>query len=345
MITSTGLTVALTFNKKKDVPQDGGEPEDLYAEFDSDDTINAISNALKSMGHEVILVEANEDAYSTLLTLKDKIDIVFNIAEGLKGESRESFIPSICEQLGIPYTGSGPLTLALTLDKARTKEILKYYKIPTPNFQVFENSSENIESNMKFPMIVKPIREGSSKGIKDNCLVNNEAELRERVAQMIGDYRQPAIVEEFIACREFTVGILGNESPVVLPIVEVKFDNLPEGMNKFDSYEAKWIYDNPNSGHDPLVCPAKLTPNLESKIKKVCLEAYKKLGCKDWCRIDLRVRNGIPYILELNALPGMIPDPKENSRFPRAAFTSGMTYNQIINEVLNHALKRYNIAK
>jgi D-alanine-D-alanine ligase len=340
-----GLTVALTFNQKKDVSQISGEPGDLYAEFDSDTTIKAISNALKSAGHKVILVEADENAYSKLNKNKDKIDIVFNIAEGLNGESRESFIPAICELLGLPYTGSGPLTLALTLDKARTKEILKYHKIPTPKFQVFSDSKERLNKNMKFPLIVKPLREGSSKGIKDNALVNNEKELRNRIQESIRAYDQPAIVEEFIACREFTVGIMGNENPRLLPIVEIKFDNLPGHINKFDSYEAKWIYDNPESNHDPLICPAKLTKKLEQKIKKACLDAYKVLNCRDWCRIDLRVRNGIPYILELNALPGVIPDPKENSRFPRAAFTSGMSYSDIINGVLNEALKRYKLAK
>lgn len=344
-MTTESLTVALTFNKKKDASPKSGEPEDLYAEFDADETIQGISKALKSAGHSVILVEADEKAYSKLKKLKDRIDIVFNIAEGLKGESRESFIPAICELLGIPYTGSGPLTLALTLDKARTKEILKYHRIPTPKFQVFNNSSEKLNSNLKFPLIVKPLREGSSKGIKNNSLVNNENELRCRVGNMIRDYEQPAIVEEFIACREFTVGILGNDDPRILPIVEIKFNNLPGHMNKFDSYEAKWIYDNPKSEHDPLICPAKLSKKLESKIKKVCLDAYRVLGCKDWCRIDIRVRSGIPYILELNALPGMIPDPKENSRFPRAAFTAGMGYDDIINEVLNLALKRYKCAK
>ena len=344
-MTTKSLTVALTFNQKKDVHPKGGEPGDLYAEFDSVDTIKGISNALKSAGRKVILVEADEDAYSKLKKLKNKIDVVFNIAEGLKGESRESFIPAICELLQIPYTGSGPLTLSLTLDKARTKEILKYHKIPTPNFQVFEKTSEKLNSKLKFPLIIKPLREGSSKGITDNCLVNNEKELKTRIQAMVRDYDQPAIAEEYIACREFTVGILGNKNPRILPIVEIKFDNLPKGMNKFDSYEAKWVYDNPESKHDPLVCPAKLTKKLESKIKKVCLDAYKVLDCKDWCRVDLRVRNGIPYILELNALPGMIPDPKENSRFPRAAFTSGMTYNEIINEVLNEALERYKTAK
>lgn len=342
---TTALTVALTFNKKKDAAPKSGEPEDLYAEFDSDDTIKGISNALKSAGHNVILVEADEDAYSKLKRLRNTVDIVFNIAEGLKGESRESFIPAICELLQIHYTGSGPLALALTLDKARTKEILKFYKIPTPRFQVFNNASEKLNGDMKLPLIVKPLREGSSKGIKDNSLVKNEKELMSRVKEMITAYDQPAIAEEYIACREFTVGILGNKNPKVLPIVEIRFDNLPEGMHKFDSYEAKWTYDNPNSNHDPLICPAKLTKKLEAKIKKVCLDAYGALDCKDWCRIDLRVRNGIPYILELNALPGMMPDPKENSRFPRAAFTAGMTYNQVINEVLNHALTRYKLAK
>lgn len=302
MTTASNLTVALTFNKKKDVSPKSGEPKDLYAEFDADETIQGISKALESAGHKVILVEADENAYSKLKRLKNTIDVVFNIAEGLKGEARESFIPAICELLQIPYTGSGPLTLALTLDKARTKEILKYHRIPTPKFQVFYNPSERLNDKLKFPLIVKPLREGSSKGIKNNSLVNDENELKSRVEKIIMNYEQPAIVEEFIACREFTIAILGNEEPRILPIVEIKFDHLPGHIHKFDSYEAKWIYDNPDGKHDPLICPAKISKKLESKIKKVCLDAYRTLDCKDWCRVDLRVRNGIPYILELNVL-------------------------------------------
>jgi D-alanine-D-alanine ligase len=335
------MKVAFTFNQKKETDSNSEEPPDEQAEFDSPEVIRAIKNSLESLGHEVMLIDADEHALYKLR--KSGADIVFNIAEGLRGESRESQIPLFCEMLGIPYTGSGPLTLAITLDKARTKEILSFYRIPTPRFQVF-SEPVTLLKEVGFPMIVKPLAEGSSKGITNDCLVRNEAELRAKLRHMISAYKQPVIAEEFLDGREFTVSLIGNGSPEVLPIVEVCFEGLPEGMNKFDSYEMKWIYDDPNSGkhiENMVRCPAQITKGLENQIKKACLEAYKALGCRDFCRMDVRLdSSGIPNILEVNALPGLIPDPKENSRFPKSCYAAGMTYQQIIGRILEEGIKR-----
>jgi D-alanine-D-alanine ligase len=332
------MKIAFTFNQKKET--DSGMPDE-QAEFDAPETVNAIKDALESHGHEVVMIDADEHALSKL---RDSgADLVFNIAEGIRGESRESQIPLFCEMLGIPYTGSGPLTLAITLDKARTKEILSYYNIPTPRFQVFRKHSEPL-NGLGFPIIVKPIGEGSSKGITNDCLVTDEHELRKKLGQMIRDYRQPVIAEEFLEGREFTVALIGNERPEVLPIVEVCFDGVPEGINRFDSYEMKWIYDDPNSGkhiENMVKCPADIPESLRKEIERVCTEAFRALDCRDFCRMDVRLdSNGIPNILEVNALPGLIPDPKENSRFPKSCYAAGMSYSHIIGTVLEEGIRR-----
>jgi D-alanine-D-alanine ligase len=288
------------------------------------------------------MIDADEEAFSKLREAKP--DMVFNYAEGIRGESRESQIPIFCEMLGIPYTGSGPLTLAIALDKARTKEILTCYGIPTPKFQVFQKAMDRLKDGLNFPLIVKPVSEGSSKGITNDCLVRNEEQLRKKLRQMIRTYKQPVIAEEFLEGREFTVSLFGNGNPEVLPIVEVCFDDLPEGVNRFDSYEAKWIYDNPRSGkhiENMIRCPAEISEQLEREIKKVCMDAYHALGCRDFSRIDLRLDSkGVPNIIEVNPIAGLIPNPKENSRFPKACYTAGMTYEQIIGRILEEGIKR-----
>ncbi len=332
------MKVAFAYNQKGEA--DSEEPPDGQAEFDAPETINAIKDAIESHGHDVIMIEANENAFQKLR--ESGADMVFNFAEGVRGESRESQIPIFCELLGIPYTGSGPLTLALALDKAKTKEVLSYYGIPTAKFKVFNKANEPLNSSLNFPLIVKPNREGSSKGITNDCLVRNDEQLRKKLKEVIRMYKQPVIAEEFLEGREFTVSLIGNGSPEVLPIVEVCFDCLPEGVNRFDSQEVKWEYDSPGSGYEMVKCPAEIPKELEKEIKKVCLEAYKALGCRDFCRIDLRLDSkGVPNIIELNPIAGLIPDPKENSRFPKSCYAAGMTYGQIIGRILEEARKRH----
>jgi D-alanine-D-alanine ligase len=335
------LSVGLTYNLAVEPPP--GEPEDFYVEYDHEETIKAIEEAIESGGHKVTRIEADENAYWRLKEVKP--DIVFNIAEGVPGESRESQIPIMLEMLGIPYTGSGPLTLAVTLNKARTKELVAYHGIPTPEFAVYYEPP--IKANgFPLPAIVKPIEEGSSKGVREDSVVNTPKELLERVSQRIKAYRQPVVVERFLSGREFTVALLGNGSPMVLPIVEVLFDDLPAGSHGIDSYEAKWLWDDPKNPADCIRCPAEVDGKLAEKIRKAALDSYRVLGCRDWARIDMRLDDkGVPNILEVNALPGMIPDPKAHSRFPAAARAAGLTYEETILTVLDLALKRYDKLK
>ncbi len=341
------MKVALAYNSRPDSINLSEKEAEDYIDFDSPETIIGIKTALEENGHEVLLLPADETFYEKAKQMKNRIDMVFNYSEGLRGRSRESHVPAMLEMLGIPYIGPGPLESAIILDKAKTKEILIYNNIPTPKFRMFHTEQDILKTKnikLKFPVIIKPVAEGSSKGIQNDSVVEDMEQLTQKALCCFKQYNQPVIVEEFIEGREFTVAVIGNEKPVVLPIVEVKFDELPSNLRKFDSYEAKWIYDSPKENANPLVCPANLSEQLRKKIEKTCKKAYKAIGCADWTRMDVRVdNNGTPYIIETNNPPGIIPDEKENSRFPRAAKTAGITYNEMLDLILYYGSKRYGI--
>jgi D-alanine-D-alanine ligase len=315
---------------------------DTYAEWDTEETILAVKTALE-LHHDVTLIEANEESYLALLQAKPAI--VFNIAEGLRGMSREAQIPAILEMLGIPYTGSDSITLGICLDKSRAKEILSYYKILTPPFAVVRSIHQLSELNIPLPCIVKPLYEGSSKGIYNASVVRTDEELHCQVERVLSEYEEPALVEKFLTGREFTVAVIGNDTDLrVLPIVEICFDSLPPGVNPIYSYEAKWIWDTVENPIDVHECPAKITSKLQKEIEAVCLDSYRVLRCRDWCRIDIRLdEQDRPNVLELNPLPGILPNPEEHSCFPQSARAAGMDYNSMINGVLNAGIKRYNL--
>ena len=321
----------------------GGDdpPLDFLAECDSDETITAIGAALGEK-HDVFPIEADEEAYLRLKKLRP--DLVFNIAEGLVGPNRESHIPSICEMLGIPYTGSDPLTLGICLEKSRAKEILTCHKIPTPAFWVIENGG-GISLRVKLPAIVKPLHEGSSKGIKDNAVVRTRQELKTRVREIQALYKEAVIVEQYLTGREFTIGALGNTPNVeILPIVEIDLSQLPAGANPIYSYEAKWVWDQPDRPLEIFRCPAELGIDLKNRIEDVVRKTIAVLRIRDWCRIDLRLDDrGEPNVLEINPLPGVLPNPEENSCLPKAARTAGYSYSELIHRVVDEAAARYGI--
>lgn len=355
------MKVGLSFNYKKDLDhyrRRYGQhlPDDFFAECDSPDTIEAVRAAL-SERHDVVLYEADEDAFERYRN--DPPDIVFNMAEGIFGVARESHIPAMLEMLGIPYHGSDPLTLAICLDKARTKDVLAHHGIRTPRYAVassFDELQEHFRRTealgavgagflreLTFPLFVKPLNEGSSKGVINDALVRDENALRRQLDRIRTHYAQPALIEEYLPGREFTVGVLGNWPRVqVLPIVEIRFDTLPKGVNPVYSYEAKWIWDTAANPLEIFDCPARLDPALEREIQQVCAEAYRILNVRDWCRIDVRLdAAGRPNVLELNPLPGVLPRVEDNSCLPKAARAAGLDFNQLINRVFDHALERY----
>jgi D-alanine-D-alanine ligase len=340
------MRVGLTYNMKRGDTEEAQEPpssfgSDLQAEWDAPETISAVQGALAER-HEVIPIDADNDAYAVLE--RTRPDIVFNIAEGASGPCREGFIPSILEHLRIPYTASDPLTLNICLDKSRTKEILTYHGLPNSRFHVVNDDNFSFNS-LKYPLMIKPLHEGSSIGIRNDSLVMTRAEMRDRVSRLLNHYHEPALVEEFLPGREFTAAIIGNGSDArVLPIVEILFESLPQGVNPIYSYEAKWIWDQSSNPLEIFKCPAQLGAELQSEIERICLQGYSVLRCRDWCRIDVRLdASGRPNIIELNPLPGILPRMEDNSCFPKAARAAGMNYNQLINAVLDIACKRYGL--
>ncbi|MEW6004741.1 MAG: ATP-grasp domain-containing protein [Stygiobacter sp.] len=348
------LKVALTYNVKPEENICGERTplsnnsntlkkfNDAYAEWDSVETINAIKNSLE-LFHDVIMIEANENAFENFR--KHEIDIVFNVAECANGASREAQIPAMLDMLQIPYTGSDPLTLTTCLDKARTKEILSYYKIPTSKFLLVQSISDLIKFNLEFPVIIKPVAEGSSKGIFNSSFIKNYKDLEEKLSQLIKEYNQPFLVEEFLPGREFTVALIGNDDELeVLPIIELNLNELPKDLAPIYSYEAKWVVDTKDNPLNIFSCPANITSKLEKEISEIAKETFHVLRCKDWCRIDIRLdENEIPNVIEVNPLPGILPDPNDNSCFPKAARTAGMNYDEMINRVLLTAIKRHNL--
>jgi D-alanine-D-alanine ligase len=342
------MKIALTYSSKNGLIQEFNEQnksgetpsEDFFAEGDSMVTIHAVQQALTRLDQSVIGIEADHDALTNLTAARP--DLVMNIAEGLTGDFRESYIPLLCERLGLPYTGSDPLTLGICLNKMRAKEILQSYQIATPPFQVFRPHEPVETGHVIFPAIVKPVAEGSSKGIDNRSVVKDPTEARNVISEKLLKYQQPVIVESFLTGDEFTVALWGNGDAVeVLPIVSICFDQLPPGAWPMYSYEAKWIWDVPEKPLQIFHCPAKISSQLKAEIESVAKRAYHILGVRDWCRIDVRLdAHGVPNIIELNPLPGILPNPEDNSCFPKAARTAGYSYVEMIGKLISIASQR-----
>ncbi len=317
---------------------------DEFAEWDSPATIAAVESALSHLG-KVVRLEANEDFPERLRQARP--DIVFNIAEGFHGVNREAHVPAICEFYGIPYSGSDPFTLTLCLDKARAKETLAFHGIPTPKFLLVEKLADlyRVAEKLKLPLFVKPVHEGSSKGITDSNLCRDRDQLFRQTEFLLENYRQPVLVEEFLPGKEFTCAVLGNGAEAtVLPLVAMNFESLPEGALPIYSFDAKFVWDRPENPLDIFQCPARITRELQASIERVTLDAFRVLGCRDWARIDVRLdADGKPNVLEVNPLPGILPDPADNSCLPKAARAAGIGYEELIQNCLKYAAARQGV--
>ena len=319
------IRVGFTYNVKR---KENGDDE---AEWDPPETIIAIANALARQGHIVVHLEATADLPRVLA--EADVDLIFNIAEGVEGRNREAQVPALCELLGIPYTGSDSATLAIALDKALGKKVLLQHDILTPKFQVMESHRERVASDMKYPLIVKPNAEGSSKGIGSTSVVDNEEQLRDKVKELIERYRQPALVEEYITGREFTVGLLGDKRPRVLPPMEIRFKHEENTRPVYDygvkqEWE-KYVY---------YECPAKLTEAEQKAMEKIARATFWALDCRDVARVDMRMdAEGRIYVLEVNPLPGLTPDYSDLVLIAKAC---GMEYDQLIAEIMTGGLRR-----
>jgi len=336
------MRIGLAYNQKPDpsAPDEPPSTSDAFAEWDEPATIDAVAQALGRFG-SVIRLEADQSFPHKLALTRP--DIVFNVAEGLHGQNRESLIPAICEYLNVRYTGSDPLALALALHKGRAKELLAYRGVPTAPFASVERPADLQRVALPYPVFVKPIAEGSGKGIYTNNFCESPEQLAERALFLLERYAEPVLVETYLPGPEFTVAILGNgPAAYCLPVVGFDFSTLPAGAPPVYGYEAKWVWDTPERPLAIFQCPAPVPPPLYREIERTALDAYHALGCRDWCRVDIRVdRFGVPNVLELNPLPGIIPDPAMNSCFPKAARAAGVSYDELIQEVVRIAWRRW----
>jgi D-alanine-D-alanine ligase len=323
-------------------------PSDAGAEFDKRETIESIAGAMEEDGHWVTFCRADQTLPEALLNLRPHI--VFNIAEGLGGDGREAQAPALCELLGIPYTASRVLANALSLDKTQTKRIWEQSGLPTPRFFEARSAAEVDDTGMTYPLFVKPVREGTGMGIDMGAIVRTWQALSERVAWMVETYRQPALVEEFLPGREFTVGFIGNPGFPARRRRPWLYDN--DGYHFFPVMEidsgisvSPGVYGHDAKGYDigapgapGYICPTAIPDSLRLRLIELTRKAAEALGACDVSRVDLRLdANGEPSLLEINTLPGLNP---KVSDLCIVAAAEGMPYQDLITEILYLAAER-----
>lgn len=330
-VMSTALRVALAYNLKRIKPGAGGT-HDEEAEYDAPSTIAAIKDAIASFGHEVILLEADESFPRALLAAQP--DVVFNVAEGARGRSREAQIPALLELLGLPFTGSDATTMVLTLDKDVAKTVVAKAGVRAPVGVVMTTGDEPWPEGLRLPVIVKPVAEGSSKGVLPSSVADTEASARQIAKQMAERYAQGALVESFLPGREFTVGILGDDSgnPVVLPPMEIVLGG--DAQYKVYAFDHKLEPTNEVRYESP----ARVTPALDAELRNAALTAFRALGCRDVARIDLRLdAEGKVGFIECNPLPGLTPGWSDLCLI---AEPLGIDYRTIVGRILASAVAR-----
>jgi len=332
------LKVAIIYNLIETLER--GFEKDMLAEEEILKVMRGVKMALVSSGHSVKSFQATPSLFASG-QLKG-FDMVFNLAESFgTNVAGEPYIPAALEMMGLPFTGSGAETLAICLDKVRTKQIFISAGITTPRFWVFKKVPTR-SRKYPYPLIVKPTKEDASIGISTDSVVHNQKDLKKKIAFIIKNYKQPALVEEYIDGREINVAILGNGNHLkVLPVSEIIFD-LPEGLPRIVSFEAKWIEDHVMYKGTVRKCPADLSKKESELIRRMATTAYRLMKCNDYARIDIRLANGIPYVLEVNPNPDI---SYQDSGFAVAARRAGKKYPDLIRQIVTNAIRRHNASR
>jgi D-alanine-D-alanine ligase len=329
------MKIGLAYDLKDEVVSTPSPPEDALEEYDSPETVEAISAVIESLEYSVIKLGGGRQFIANIQ--QNNVDFVFNISEGLGNyKSREAQVPAVLEMLGIPYSGSDPQCLAICLDKHLTKTLVKTASVRTPGWRLVTDSkqlNDIADDDLPLPAFIKPAYEGSSKGIRLGSMAETMPQIVEISAKLLEQYRQPVMVEEFIPGDEVTVGMLGNYPLAVLGIMRV----LPKQNNTHFIYslevKREW---------EQLVdyeCPACLESGALKEITDFSLRVFRLLGCRDFARLDFKLDSqGVPYFLEINPLAGLNP---KSSDLPIMAYKLGWTYKALVAAILNTALQRY----
>ncbi len=324
------MKIAVCFNQAP--PQSlYGEELDRISETGAELEAEAVASALRTLGHEEVLVPLGDDLASFIAALQAaEPELVFNLCEGFWGQSsRELHVAALFELLGLEHTGSPALTLGLTQDKALTKDLLSRHALPTPNYFLLQPGESLPKTlDLSWPLIVKPCREDASLGITEESVVNDEIALAGRVRYIHERYRQGALIEEFIDGREFNAAVLGEHDLEALPTSEICFH--AELPRQIVSYAGKWLEDSAEYAATEPACPAELSPREQESIQQAALRACRLLGCRDYARVDIRLHDGIPYILEVNANPDISPW----AGLARAARAAGVDYPTLVGRIV-----------
>jgi D-alanine-D-alanine ligase len=309
------------------------------------DEMRSVERALKPLKHNTKIVPFALDITKLIDELKEnRPDVIFNLCESVDGDpTQEMNIAGLYELLKIPYTGCRAFTLGLALNKPLVKQILNQNGIPTAKHFVTDNSNRIHINGHKFPMIVKPSREDASIGITNEAVVSNMNALKNRIEYVLDELKQPALVEEFIDGREINVSIVGNDELIVFPISEIDFSLLPDDYPRIISYNSKWMYKTVEFAGTKAVCPAHLTESETKVIQDTAKKVYRLLGAADYARVDMRFKDGVPYVLELNPNPDIASDVPEDTGFTRSAKAHGWEYNYLIQQVIKYAMKRWGV--
>jgi D-alanine-D-alanine ligase len=323
------MKVGITYDLRDEYIARGCGLEET-AEFDRADTIEAIERALQELGHETDRI-GHIRALSARLAAGDRWELVFNIAEGLKGFGREAQVPALLEAYNVPYTFSDPLVLSLTLHKGMAKHVIRDLGIPTPDFAVIESEEDISRMDLPFPLFAKPVAEGTGKGVNSTSIIHERSTLTSTCRRLLTIYSQPVLVERYLSGREFTVGILGTGTKAaVVGVMEVILQSAAE-PDVYSYRNKEWC--------EEFVTYRLVNDSMALTAADVALSAYRGLGCRDAGRVDLRVdEDGIPNFMEVNPLAGLHP---EHSDLCMIASKVGMAYGRLIQAIIASALERH----
>lgn len=321
-------------------------PKDLdfkpYFDLDESDPIaeyESIAKHLRKAGYETYIVNILNDVNIFLKDIEEnKPDVVFNFVEIYNELAElEMGFAGLLELFKIPYTGAPPMALGTCQSKYLTKGILSTLGIRLPRYKYLEEPKKIYRLNLNYPLIVKPSLEDASVGIDVEAVVSNYTELRNRINYVFKEYKQPVLVEEYIDGRELNVAVLGDKNPKVLPISEIDFSKMPEHLHNIVSYQAKWEPLHEAYHKTIPKCPAKLPKKVEAEAKEIALKAFKAMGCRDYCRVDMRLsKDKKLYVLEVNPNP----DLTEDAGFMRSMKHAGYSYKRALKTIVDFAVAR-----
>ena len=328
--------IALVYNQEDEVIR--GESQDLIALQYTTKTAASIHEALKRLGYQTVMVPVKNDLDAFAHDLSQhspRNTFVFNICDGFAGDNFSApRIPRLLKDLGFKHTGSRAEAIRLCTDKARAKQRLVKQGVPTPAYQIFSQAKGAV--SLPFPAIVKPVHEDASMGIDEKSVVTNQTDMFQRVDYVVSEYSQPALVEEYITGREFSVSMWGNGTMEVMPISEHDFSAINDPLKSLLTYESKWLEDSFTYNSFSVICPADLERNEEETIKTTAISAFRAMGLRDFGRVDMRYRDGVPYVIDINEIPDLSPD----AGFANSAEKAGYPYDKMVDRILNLALHR-----